>query len=207
MPSPLTEFITSCALITRRFVQVLVGSDSQSQRSTSTRKPTPMTAFDTSAKSVTKQSVASRSPHLTDGQALAAGSQIVENWRAGGKDDESLSHLIAEVLLALTDRSAHLGTIATMSEVMYAHSLLNTPEGAEKLHLKLVEQSTIADDLVMTLQDLEQVMILLATATNEVLALSQQDEELQKKATALRDASLLADEHIRTTLGRYTNHV
>ncbi len=207
MPSPLTEFITSCALITRRFVQVLVGSDSQSQRSTSTRKPTPMTAFDTSAKSVTKQSVASRSPHLTDGQALAAGSQIVENWRAGGKDDESLSHLIAEVLLALTDRSAHLGTIATMSEVMYAHSLLNTPEGVEKLHLKLVEQSTIADDLVMTLQDLEQVMILLATATNEVLALSQQDEELQKKATALRDASLLADEHIRTTLGRYTNHV
>lgn len=205
MAHAITKILNLCALLIRKPVLAPASDGSPSRQSTSTARATPTTDSGTSARNAIKLSVVSRNPRLTDAQADSAATQVLDSWVASGKSDEELKQLMADVMLTLTDRSAHLGSIATMSEVMYAASLLNDEEGTERLHLKLVEQSKIADDLFYTLKDIDQILVLIATALNELTEVSD-DPQVQEKTVAIRQSVMLVDDHIRTTTDRYESY-
>ncbi len=201
MSNLFTTLVESCARLVRSCVLALVGYDSQPRPSTSTSSPTHTTGSGTSARSATKLNVVSRSPRLSEQQATHAADQLVSQWR-GTEDgsDEDLKRLLASSILSLTDRAAHLGSVATMSEVMFAASQL--PEDSERVHLHLAEQTAVANALLTALDDVDAYLLLVASSINELLEYVE-DVDVSQHLRQLRESVMMADEYVRETMERY----
>lgn len=200
MPNTFATLVNSCLHHVTKFVQALAANVFPQPRSTSTRSQTPTTDSDTSARSATKPSVASRNPRLSEAQALTAADQLIRSWyQSGDSNPDTLKRLLANSILSLTDRSAHLGSIATMNEVMYAASLISEDDA---LHLKLVEQSHVSDALMVALMEVDSYMLLLATSLNDLIG-NTKDEAVLEHLTNVRKSVMLAEESIRETIERY----
>ena len=199
------SFFRLCSQFVIKFAPAPARSESPQPPSSSTSNQTPSTDSGTSAKNVTKPSVVNRNPRLTENQALAVAEQVVGNWLSTGEEPDPaiLKQMVAQNVLNLTDRAAHLGSIATMNEVMWASHQVYQDGSPETLHLRAAEQGHIANDLMVTLQEVDGLFVLIATSLNDLLA-RVEDEEVRDHLTKLRHTVMMADEAVRERIEGYS---